>query len=301
MNSHQSCTEQHGISGDFLDKTASLMPTTQVVVCEKATERPQHRATSFNPYGSFLCRRCGLALFRTRDEFQAHCGWPAFDEEIAGSIREVPDADGMRTEICCHRCDAHLGHVFLGEYLTPKNKRFCVNACAIDEVSDDTVVDTEEAIIAGGCFWGIEYFMKQLLGVIRVEVGYSGGVTPNPTYEQVCQGSSGHYEAVRVVFDRNKISYRDIIQHFFEIHDPTQKTGQGPDIGTQYRSAIFYYNETQRLVSETLMDLLVSRGYLVATVLKPVQIFWPAEAYHQNYYSQNQKKPYCHRVCKRFE
>lgn len=282
-----------------LDKTASLMPNTRNVICNKATERPTHSNIAASE-GSYLCRRCGLALFRGNSQFSASCGWPSFDDNIVSTISEVPDNDGVRTEICCMRCDGHLGHVFTGEYFTPKNKRFCVNACAIDFVADSAVVDTNEAILAGGCFWGVEYYMKQLPGVLMVESGYSGGRIDNPSYQQICDGNSGHMEVVRVIFDVAKTTYRDVLKQFFETHDPTQQNGQGPDIGEQYQSAVFYHNDEQRAIADALIMELASYGYQVVTSVRAADIFWPAEDYHQNYYAKHHKTPYCHRFVKRF-
>lgn len=287
---------------DYLDKTESLTPLAKRVLCHKATEYPH--SGEYNEVmvqGTYLCRRCGLALFRASSQFGSGCGWPSFDDEIDGVLQTVPDADGQRNEIVCARCAGHMGHVFVGEYLTHKNLRHCVNSAAIDFVADNEVLDTEEAIVAGGCFWGVEYYLKQIPGVLKVESGYTGGYIQSPTYDQVCSGESGHYEAVRVVYDKSKVDYKKIVQRFFEVHDPTQSNGQGPDIGHQYQSAIFYYNEQQQQLAQDLMQVLNRKGYSVATKLLPAQTFWTAEAYHQDYYSKNSKAPYCHKPSKRFE
>lgn len=285
----------------YLDKVASLTPMVKRIVCDKATEYPH--TGLYNPIkgrGTYLCRRCGLALFRGVHQFNAGCGWPSFDEEIAGAVARKPDADGQRTEILCARCGAHLGHVFTGEYFTPKNRRHCVNSASLDFVGDEFVCDTEEAILAGGCFWGVEYYVKQIPGVLKVESGYIGGHVVEPSYEQVCSGSTGHYEAVRVIFDKAHTNYYAIIKRFFEIHDPTQADGQGPDLGRQYASAIFYFDEAQNQTAESLIDVLEKKSYRVATQLLPAQIFWPAESYHQNYYAKHPKLPYCHKPVARF-
>lgn len=139
---------------------------------------------------------------------------------------------------------------FSGEQFTDKNIRHCVNSLSLDFVSDLTVTDTEEAIYAAGCFWGVAYYFKKLAGVIKVEVGYSGGDQHEPTYESVCQHHTGHFEVVRVIFDPKVINYESLTQYFFEIHDPTQTKGQGPDLGEQYLSRIFYFNLTQKKTAE---------------------------------------------------
>ncbi|WP_131782020.1 bifunctional methionine sulfoxide reductase B/A protein [Legionella gresilensis] len=285
----------------YLDKTDSLTPLAERIICHKATEYPN--TGIYNHLvgrGTYLCRRCGLALFRAESQFHSGCGWPSFDENIDEAIKQLPDQDGMRTEILCNRCDAHLGHIFVGEYLTQKNIRHCVNSASIDFVLDKTVLDTEEAIVAGGCFWGIDYFLKLIPGVLKVEVGYIGGTVQEPTYEQVCRGTSGHYEAARIVYDPSLVNYSDIIKRFFEIHDPTQRSGQGPDIGPQYQSAIFCYDDHQFLAAQALIQTLTSRGYNVATKLFEVMPFWAAEDYHQDYYAKHHKAPYCHRPELRF-
>lgn len=286
----------------FLDKITSLTPIARRIVCEKTTEPPHTSIynTTTNQE-SYLCRRCGLVLFRGSSQFDSGCGWPSFDECVPSTVRELLDEDGQRMEVRCHRCDAHLGHVFDGEYLTIKNRRYCINSAAIDCVDTPSVLDTEEAIVAGGCFWGVDYYLRQISGVLKVEVCYTGGTVLNPSYEQVCSGNTGHYEAVRVVYDRSKTDYHTLLKRFFEIHDPTQATGQGPDQGLQYQSAIFYYNQAQYDEAESLIQRLKQNGYDVATRLLQAQVFWKAEVYHQNYYGKQHHKPYCHQPVLRFE
>ncbi len=285
----------------FLDKTASLTTAARRVICEKSTEPPGSGVyNQLMTMGSYLCRRCGLSLFRAHSQFTAGCGWPSFDEGITDAIKECKDADGMRTEILCARCLGHLGHVFVGEHLTVKNRRYCVNSVSIDFVHSLHVQDSEEAIVAGGCFWGVDYYLRRIPGVLKVEVGYCGGKVECPTYQQVCQGNTGHYEAARVVFDRDKTNYTTIIKRFFEIHDPCSRFGQGPDLGQQYQSAVFYYNDTQFEQVEGLIKVLKGNGYDVVTQLIPVGPFWPAEEAHQDYYTKYHKMPYCHKPVERF-
>jgi len=285
----------------YLDKTAGLTPATRRIIDDKATEYPNTGAYNKEvARGSYLCRRCGLALFRGTSQFSSGCGWPSFDNDIPNAVKQEPDADGRRVEIVCARCNAHLGHVFTGEGYTQNNLRHCVNSASLDFVESDEVMDTKEAIVAGGCFWGVEHFLGKIPGVLRAESGYTGGHVTDPAYDQICQGNTGHYEAVRVVFDTAKTDYQLIIKHFFEIHDPTQKTGQGPDLGQQYHSAIFYYNTEQQGEAESLIQILRKRGYDVATKLLEVKPFWPAEDYHQEYYAKHHKAPYCHQPTKRF-
>jgi peptide methionine sulfoxide reductase msrA/msrB len=199
------------------------------------------------------------------------------------------DSDGLRTEIICNRCNAHLGHVFTGEHFTANNTRYCVNSVSVDFVADEAVVDSDEAILAAGCFWGVEKSFRQMPGVLKVEVGYSGGVIEPPTYEDVCAGNSGHYEVVRVLFDKSKTDFLMILKRFFEIHDYSQSNGQGCDIGQQYQSALFFYNQEQKEQAESLIQSLRKSGDTVATHVLPVQTFWRAEDHHQNYYGHQEK------------
>lgn len=282
-------------------KTKSLPDIVLAVVKNKGTEAPfSGEYDDFDEAGTYLCRQCGLALFRSSTKFHSGCGWPSFDEEIKGAVKTATDADGRRTEILCARCEAHLGHVFSGERLTAKNIRHCVNSLSLDYVADKTVTDTEEAIFAAGCFWGVEYYFKKLSGVVKTQVGYSGGHTLSPTYRQVCNGDTGHYEVIRVVYDTSKTNFESVAKYFFEIHNASQPDGQGPDRGQQYLSVAFYYDEAQKQILERLVKRLEELNYKVATKLLPVSVFWPAEAYHQDYYEKNAKAPYCHRYEKRF-
>lgn len=163
----------------------------------------------------------------------------------------------------------------------------------------DVVIDT--AIFAGGCFWGVEYYMKKLSGVVHVTSGYIGGAKENPTYEEVCTGTTGHAEAVKITYDPQKTDYETVAKRFFEIHDPTHVNRQGPDVGEQYRSEVFYLSEEQRQIAEKLINQLTEKGYNVATKLTPATTFWPAEEYHQNYYTRKGTLPYCHGYTKRFD
>ncbi len=158
----------------------------------------------------------------------------------------------------------------------------------------------ETAIFASGCFWGTEFYLQKAEGVISTTVGYTGGTVENPTYKQVCEKNTGHYEAVEVVFNPEKISYYDLVKLFFETHDPEQKNGQGPDIGPQYRSAIFYMNDAQQQTAKELIAVLEAKGYDIATVVLPAKKFWPAELYHQDYYDAKGGTPYCHSYKRKF-
>ena len=282
-------------------KFKQLTPEEERVIVQKGTEAPfTGKYEKFSETGTYICKRCGAPLYRSGDKFDAHCGWPAFDDEIPGAVKRIPDADGMRTEIECASCGAHLGHVFKGEGLTPKDTRHCVNSISLDFVPSGGGALTDTAIFAGGCFWGVEYYMKKINGVISTEVGYTGGTTDHPTYQQVCTGTTGHYEAIEVVFDPARTSYEAVAKMFFETHDPTEWNHQGPDWGEQYRSAVFYKNGEQKAITEKLVRLLKEKGFKVVTEVLPAKTFWKAEDYHQDYYNHKGTTPYCHGYVKRF-
>ena len=253
-----------------------LTPDEEQVIAHGATEPPfSGRYWNHKADGTYACRRCGATLYRSGDKFDSGCGWPSFDDAVPGSVLRRPDPDGHRTEIVCAACGAHLGHVFEGERFTPKNTRHCVNSLSLEFIPEKTSECTEEAIFAGGCFWGVEDAFQSVPGVCDAESGYTGGTVPNPTYEQVCTGGTGHAEAVRVTYDPAKVSFEELARLFFEIHDPTQINRQGPDIGTQYRSAIFYKDERQKATALSLMEKLREHGYAVATELLPASAFTP--------------------------
>lgn len=159
----------------------------------------------------------------------------------------------------------------------------------------------EKAWLAGGCFWGVEYHLRRLPGVRSVVSGFMGGALERPTYRQVCAGGTGHLETVEVIFDPGVIGFEAIARRFFEIHDPTQQDRQGPDVGVQYRSAVFTADEEQRRVVEQLVAELINRGYDVVTEVRPAGVFWPAEDYHQEYYDRHGKEPACHWPVARFD
>ncbi|NCD33025.1 MAG: bifunctional methionine sulfoxide reductase B/A protein [Spartobacteria bacterium] len=268
------------------------------VIEDKGTERPfSGKYWNYDETGYYACRKCGAPLYTSDDKFKSMCGWPSFDDEISGAVRRQTDADGRRTEILCNQCGGHLGHVFLGEGLTEKNIRHCVNSISLQFIP---AAATQKALIAGGCFWGVEYWLIRHPGVMETTAGYTGGATENPSYRQVCSGTTGHAEAVLVEFDPSETTYEAVLRAFFEIHDPTQVDRQGPDYGDQYRSAIFYFNEDQKKTAQQLIDQLTMKGMEIATELVPAGDFWPAEDYHQDYYEHKGTTPYCHRPVTRF-
>lgn len=269
------------------------------VIIDKGTEIPfSGKYYDFNEKGIYVCKQCGSPLYKSSDKFSSNCGWPSFDDEIEGAVKHIPDADGVRTEIVCANCNGHLGHVFLNEGFTQKNTRHCVNSISLEFIPAKE--NREVAIFAGGCFWGVEYLMEKQEGVISVESGYIGGLLENPTYEIVSSETSGYAEAVQIIFDPSLTNYKTLTKIFFEIHDPTQLNRQGPDIGEQYRSEIFYTNPQQKIIADNLIKILQNKGYNITTKVTPATVFYKAENYHQDYYKRSRKQPYCHKYTKRF-
>ncbi len=296
------------INKAFEPQIKKLNDFEKAVIVDKATERPFTGALLYNKEkGIYHCKLCGAPLFSSNAKFDSGSGWPSFDEALPGAVREVPDADGRRIEIVCARCGAHLGHVFRGEGMTPKNTRFCVNSVSLTfektnaNTHDKAIDKYAKAYFAGGCFWGVEYYMQQIPGVKEVISGFMGGHVKNPGYYDVVRGDTGHLETVEVIYDPAKVSYGALVKRFFEIHDPEQTNGQGPDIGSQYLSAVFVNNEDEAATVKHYIDCLTKNGYKVATQILPAKEFYPAEEYHQDYYYKNGKTPYCHRRVDRFK
>lgn len=271
-----------------------LTPEEERVIVNKGTEAPF--TGEYDKYfgaGVYACRRCGAMLYKSESKFASGCGWPSFDDEVPGAVRRETDADGRRTEILCASCGGHLGHVFEGEKLTDKDVRHCVNSMSLQFIPEQDV-KYGRAIFAAGCFWGVEANLQAQPGVLETTVGYTGGTTENPDYKTVCSHSTGHAEAVEVIYDPARVSFETLAKVFFECHDPTQADGQGPDIGDQYRSEIFYTSAEQKQVAEKLIAELKGRGMNVVTKVTPAGKFWPAEDYHQDYYAKQGREATCH-------
>jgi peptide methionine sulfoxide reductase msrA/msrB len=275
-----------------------LTPEEKAVLINKGTEAPfKGFYTDYKEKGLYICKQCNSPLFYSDSKFDSRCGWPSFDDEIDRAIAYHPDPDGRRTEIVCAECGAHMGHVFDGEGYTEKNRRHCVNSISMNFIAEK---DMEKAVFAGGCFWGVQHFFRKIDGVYISRVGYTGGSKENPTYKEVCHTDTGHYEAIEITYNPGIITYEDLAKLFFEIHDPTQGNGQGPDIGDQYLSAVFYLSDEQRRTAEKLITILREKGFDVVTDLIEASTFWEAEDYHQFYYDKKGSSPYCHVYTKKF-
>jgi len=278
-----------------MNRTHPLDEASKKVIEEKGTERPFSGSLDhcFDA-GVYICKKCDYPLYLSSDKFNSGCGWASICDQITNHLHKKKDQDGFREEILCGRCLGHLGHVFFNEHLTSKNTRHCVNSLSLNFIPAFTKEGLERATLACGCFWGTEYFFKKLKGVKTVTSGYIGGHVVSPSYEEVCSHLTGHLEACEVLFDPEIIPYSKILQYFFEIHDFTQTNGQGPDIGPQYKSAIFVYSQKQKQQAEAVIEVLRKKGYKVATTIEIATKFYPAEDYHQDYYFKHNKTPYCH-------
>jgi peptide methionine sulfoxide reductase msrA/msrB len=251
----------------------------------------------------------GEPLFSSLDKFDSGTGWPSFTRPVKGSevVEKKDSAFGMvRTEVRSKMADSHLGHLFDDGPSDKGGMRYCINSASLKfipvEEMDQAgygqylepfvksgVIKTpthETAILAGGCFWGMEEIIRKLPGVTKTTVGYSGGTTANPTYEEVCTGATGHAEAIEVVFDPARLSYDGLLDYFFRMHDPTTLNRQHNDVGTQYRSAIFYTSDAQKLTAEAAKARWDKSGKFnrpITTEITAATKFYSAEDYHQKY------------------
>jgi peptide methionine sulfoxide reductase msrA/msrB len=281
---------------------SSLTPEQYEVMRKCGTERPfTGQYNDFWEEGVYVCAGCGAPLFLSSTKYEHGTGWPSFTapaEETNIEYRDDYSLLSKRVEARCSACGAHLGHVF-DDGPGPTYLHYCVNSDSLGFKpetaggSDGTAVaakGAETATFAAGCFWGVEHKLGKVPGVISTVVGYTGGKTIDPTYEEVCSERTGHAEAVQVTFDPERLSYGELVRQFFSIHDPTQVNRQGPDKGTQYRSAIFYRGETQRAEALKIKDEINASGRYkkpLATELVQATAFYKAEEYHQKYFEKH--------------
>jgi peptide methionine sulfoxide reductase msrA/msrB len=248
--------------------------------------------------GTFVSAVGGLPLFRSEDKFDSGTGWPSFTRPVDPEhVLLVSDTSlGMkRVEVLDTRSGAHLGHDF-DDGPAPTGKRYCMNGAALRFIPDGEELPLEsrpavtaKAYFAGGCFWGVEDVFQQIPGVLDAVSGYMGGETQKPSYKSVCSGTTGHAETVEVTYDPKRVAYRELLRFFFANHDATTPNRQGPDIGTQYRSAVFAADakqqaEAQAFIRELGQGPRYAQRKIVTEVLAPGPVFWPAEDYHQDYH-----------------
>ncbi|AWH86613.1 protein-methionine-S-oxide reductase [Flavobacterium album] len=262
----------------------------------KGTERSfsSEMCSLFEP-GKYACVCCGTLLFDAAEKFESGTGWPSFTQPVTeNAIAYNKDVShGMvRVETVCNTCDAHLGHVF-PDGPKPGGLRYCMNAVALKKVESNE----RKATFGGGCFWCTEAVFTLLKGVSRVESGYSGGNIDNPTYREVCSGMTGHAEVIEVTYDPDEISYADLLRIHLSTHNPTTLNRQGADAGTQYRSVIFYRNEKEKgIVQSVIGEMQPAYGDPIVTEIAPFEQLYKAEAYHQDYYANNAEQGYCQAV-----
>ncbi len=308
------------------------------VLREAGTERPGTGALLKNKAeGLYVCAACGLPLFASETKFESGTGWPSFYAPVAEeNVRDIKDSTlGMvRTENVCARCGGHLGHVF-PDGPKPTGLRYCMNSEALRFVAtadlkaegekmakelekeksmpevgdrlpapelDTTLADASgeaTAVFAGGCFWCTEAVFEKVDGVTNVVSGYIGGTVEDPSYEAVCTGQTGHAEAIRIQYDPSKVTYGRLLRIFFATHNPTELNKQGPDRGTQYRTAIFPWDDEQEAVAKAYIKQLDAAGAFskpIATKIEPKNTFYEAEGYHQDFASNNPTHGYIRQV-----
>jgi peptide methionine sulfoxide reductase msrA/msrB len=299
-----------------------LSPMQYDVTQKNGTERAfQNAYWNQHEEGIYVDVVSGEPLFSSADKFESGTGWPSFTRPLADYVVEHKDMSGgmVRVEVRSKLADSHLGHVF-EDGPAPTGLRYCINSAALKFVpvsrlqeegygqflasfrseagGDDAMKsDVEVATLAGGCFWGMEEIIRDIPGVVDTDVGYTGGTTESPDYKAVSSHRTGHAESIRVVFDPRKLSYEELLMYFFRMHDPTTSNRQGNDVGSQYRSAIFYQSERQREVAERVKAEVERAGHWenpIVTQIVPAGPFYPAESYHQDYLVKHPGGYTCH-------
>ncbi len=298
----------------------SLTPLQKKVTQANGTEKPFDNEYWDNKReGIYVDVVSGKPLFSSTDKFDSSSGWPSFTKPIEQSmISKHKDVSffGVRTEIRSKDADSHLGHVFTDGPRDKGGLRYCINSAALKFIPKENLAkqgygkymklfaDTshyQKALLAGGCFWGMEELFHHKEGVIDVIVGYTGGTTKSPTYNKIKQGNTSHAESVKITFDPKIISYEKLLKFFFQIHDATTLNRQGNDVGTQYRSAIFYLNDEQKTTAKKVIDAANESDNWqtpIVTEIRQADEFYTAEGYHQDYLQKNPNGYTCHFIRK---
>jgi peptide methionine sulfoxide reductase msrA/msrB len=296
----------------------------QYLITQRCGTEPPFRNLFWDHHlpGLYVDVVSGEPLFASTDKFDSGTGWPSFTRPVADNVTERrDDSHGtVRTEVRSRAGDSHLGHLFEDGPLDRGGRRYCVNSAALRFVPAERleaegygqfaaifgpglepaapVAGREVAVLAGGCFWGMQDLLRKIPGVLETEAGYTGGWLAKPRYDDTHDSASGHAESVRVVFDPRRLSYQELLERwFFRMHDPTTLHRQGNDRGTQYRSAIFYADERQRAAAEAVKGRVQASGKwkgTIVTEIVPATAWYRAEAEHQDYLERNPGGYSCH-------
>jgi len=289
------------------------------VTMEGGTERAfDNKYWNNHEDGIYVDVITGKPLFSSKDKYESGTGWPSFTKPIDGNSldEKVDNKHGMRrVEIKSSSSDAHLGHVFDDGPADKGGKRFCMNSAALQFVAKEDLTKKgygkyltlfgekapkyDKAYLAGGCFWGMEKLFSKLSGVKNVVNGYSGGTFQDPSYEVITTGITGHAETIEITFDPEEISYEKLLKFFFQIHDPTTLNRQKNDVGSHYRSAVFYINNIQNYTAKKIIRKANDSGVFdskVVTSTEEFDTFYKAEEYHQDYLKRNPYGYSCHSI-----